>query len=115
MTPRRGTPPTLSPEVEAELRRLWTADHSKAAIVAQVRARLGVELTESQVWVIARENGMKRSPNFRRAIDRTFQTERLFTAAWARWADGGRPADNVVRKVPAGTHATGGYRIGGRP
>lgn len=109
----KGNPSTLTPEVEAEMRRLWTETAvSHAAIAALVNARFGTQHTKTTVEGHAYRRAWHRVVMVSNQSHPKVIEERLLMRSFQRSLV--RPADNPVRRVAAGTFpATGFTMIGG--
>lgn len=116
MTKKRGNPQSQSPEVCAEMERLWTETTlTHEAMAESINAKFGSDLAPSQVKNRADRNGWYREAMAQSLKSPAMIEQKLRTETWLRWAEPGeRPPDNAVRKVTKGTFpAKQGFRIGG--
>lgn len=88
---------------------LWTRDHPREAIAAEIAATFAVVLTLDQISTRAGKAGFQRSPRYRNGP--LAQRE---ARVWDRVSTRpvGPPEDNAVRKSGERFRTEGGYRLG---
>lgn len=111
MTKKRGNPPSLTPEFETDMERLWCRSAIPLGeITERLNAKHGTTFETRNIEWHARRRGWLREMMSRSFNHRVVVEERLLTQSLARSY---RPCeDNPVRRVAPGTFAGKGFRMG---
>ena len=109
---KKGYPDTLTPEVSAEMERMWsrTAMHHEE-IARRLNERFGTTFSGKNIEWHARRRVWTRQMMSKSFNHRSLVEERLATKSLLRSNRISRE-DNPVRHVPPGTHKHIGYRMG---
>jgi hypothetical protein len=105
----KGRPSKFTPEVLEELERMWTTTDMANNQIAEVMSkRFGIKLSGTRLREAANKQGFVRQSMPVVLAHPKVIDEQLRTLAFMRWDKPAPPADNLVRRVPPGTHRTAG-------